>query len=317
MKKKILLGYKFLKEGFASLENDYELVYPETEYFNREDILNMIGDFEVLVPSFKFQTDKELMDKANNLKLIANFGVGYNNIDINYAAQKGITVTNTPNSVLEPTAELCFGLILTTARRISFYDRHIRTPKKLGWGLYDNPGVGLYGKTLGIYGMGRIGQAVARRALASGMKIVYYNRKPLSPDIEQKYDAHYVSFDELLSLSDVLSLNAPATPETFHLIGEKELRKMKTSAILVNTARGSLVDESALVDALNNNQILAAGLDVFENEPKITPALLDMENVVLTPHTGTQTIDGRLDMQQEVASNIIGFFNNEEISKVN
>lgn len=317
MKKKVLLGYNFLKEGFTSLESEYELVYPETQYFAKEEILEMIGDFDVFVPNFKFLTNKEIIDQAKNLKLIANFGVGYNNIDVDYAALKGIAVTNTPYSVLEPTAELCFALISTTARRISFYDRNIRIPKKLSWGLYDNPGVGLYGKILGIYGMGRIGQAVARRAVASGMKIIYHNRKSLSPDVEQQYNAQYVSFDELLAMSDILTLNAPATSDTYHLIGKKELEKMKQSAILINTARGSLVDELALVEALNAKQILAAGLDVFENEPKITPALLEMENVVLTPHTGTQTIEGRLDMQREVADNIIGFFNNEKISKVN
>jgi len=317
MKKKVLLGYKFLKEGFTSLEKDYELTYPDKEYFSRDEVLEKIAEFDVLVPSFKFQTDKEIIDAGTNLKLIANFGVGYNNIDVDYAAQKGITVTNTPHSVLEPTAELCFALMLATARRISFYDRHIRKPKELSWGLYDNPGVGLYSKTLGIYGMGRIGQAVARRALASGMKIIYHNRKPLPSGLEAQYNAHYVGFEELLSSSDVLTLHAPATPQTFHLISSDELKKMKPSAILINTARGSLVDELALAEALSSKQILAAGLDVFENEPKITPALLDLENVVLTPHAGTQTIDGRLDMQKEVSENITGFFTRSQISKVN
>lgn len=316
--KKVLLGYNFKPEGFSLLEKDYELVYPDKEYFQKEDVLNILDEFDVLVPSFKFQTNKEIIDKGSKLKLIANFGVGYNNIDTQYAASKGITVTNTPNSVLEPTAELCFSLMMATARRIAFYDRKLRDPdSKLSWGLYDNPGVGVYGKTLGIYGMGRIGQAVARRACASGMNIIYHNRRPLDKEIEAKYNARYVSFDELISCSDILSLNAPATPETFHLIGEKELCKMKTSAILINTARGALVDELCLVEALKSKEILAAGLDVFENEPKISPALLELDNVVLTPHAGTQTIEGRLDMQREVAQNIIGFFAGTEISKVN
>ncbi len=314
---KVLLGYKFHEEGFSKLGKDFELVYPKTEYFRREEILEQLPDFDVLVPSFKFLTDKEIIDTGVSLKLIANFGVGYNNIDVNYAAQKQITVTNTPYSVLEPTAELCFGLISTTARRISYYDRYIRIPHKLGWGLYDNPGVGLYGKTLGIFGMGRIGQAVARRAVASGMKIIYCNRKPLPKDIESLYNAEYVSFEQLLSDSDVLSLNAPASSETFHLIGKKELEQMKHSAILINTARGSLVDEDALADALYSGDILGAGLDVFEHEPKINLRLLDLDNVVLTPHAGTQTIEGRLDMQREVADNILGFFKGGSISKVN
>ncbi len=314
---KVLLGYRFHKEGFTDLTDDYELIYPQNEYFTKEEVLNLLPECEVLVPNFKFSTDREVIDKGKKLKLIANFGVGYNNIDVDYAAQKGITVTNTPHSVLEPTAELCFGLMLTAARRISFYDRNIRTPKKLSWGLYDNPGVGLYGKTLGIYGMGRIGQSVARKALAFGMNIIYHNRKPLPENIESEYNAKHVNFEELLSISDFVSLNAPATPETYHLISKDELSKMKNSAILVNAARGSLVDEEALADALISGKILGAGLDVYEHEPKINPRLLDLENVVLTPHAGTQTIEGRLDMQKEVASNIIGFFEGSEISKVN
>lgn len=314
---KVLLGYKFHKEGFSKLDKDFELIYPKTEYFGREEILEQLSDCDVLVPSFKFLTDREIIDAGANLKLIANFGVGYNNIDVNYATQKQITVTNTPYSVLEPTAELCFGLILATARRISYYDRHIRVPHKLGWGLYDNPGIGLYGKTLGVFGMGRIGQAVARRAVASGMKIIYCNRKPLPKDIEKLYNAEYVNFEQLLSTSDVLSLNAPATTETFHLIGRKELKQMKRSAILINTARGSLIDENALADSLSAGDILGAGLDVFEQEPKINLRLLELDNVVLTPHAGTQTIEGRLDMQKEVADNIFGFFKGSSISKVN
>jgi len=315
--KKILFGYNFRREGFSELEKDFELVFPEREYFRREEVFDKLDQFDVLVPSFKFLTDKEVIDKGANLKLIANFGVGYNNIDVAYAAEKGIVVTNTPNSVLEPTAELCFSLLVATARRIPYYDRHLRTEQGLSWGLYDNPGVGLYGKTLGIYGMGRIGQAIARRAIASGMEIVYHNRKPLEKDIESKYNARYVSFDELLAVSDFVSLNAPATSDTYHLIGEEELAKMKSSAILINTARGSLVDEKALIEALSNNTILAAGLDVYENEPRISPELKQLENVVLTPHAGTQTIEGRIDMQREVAENIQAFFYGGKISKVN
>ena len=315
--KKILLGYKFKKEGFSALESNFELVYPEKEYFGKEELFALLPEFDVLVPSFKFQIDKELIDRGCNLRLIANFGVGYNNIDIEYAASKGITVANTPTSVLEPTAELCFGLILSTARRIAFCDRHLRSQESLPWGLYDNLGVSVYGKTLGIYGMGRIGQAVARRAVASGMNILYHNRQPLAKDIEERYNARYVNFDELLTLSDFLSLNAPATKDTFHIISERELNMMKPSAILINTSRGTLVDESALIDALKQNKILGASLDVYENEPHFSPELRILENTVLTPHVGTQTYEARLSMQKEVVSNILGYFSGKEISKVN
>lgn len=315
--KKILMGYNFDRSGFKSLEGKFEMIYPEQEHFKREEILDRIADVDVLVPNFSFQTDSEIIETAKHLQLIANFGVGYNNIDVEYAAKKGITVTNTPTSVLEPTAELCFALLLATARRIGYYNNKLHAAERLGWGLYDDLGVGVYGKTLGIYGMGRIGQAVARRAVASGLKIIYCNRHRLDEKIEKLYNATYVDFDTLLAESDFLSLNAPATKDTFHLIGESEFKRMKSTSILINTARGILVDEKALVQALKNKEIFAAGLDVFENEPKITPELLTFENVVLTPHAGTQTYAGRIEMQEEVAKNIINFFEGGEIEKVN
>lgn len=165
--------------------------------------------------------------------------------------------------------------------------------------------------------MGRIGQAVARRAVASGMNIIYHNRHRLDASIEAKYNATYVDFEHLLKQSDILSLNAPATKETYHLIGEKELKLMQPTAILINTARGALVDEKALIAALRNNEIFGAGLDVFENEPKISPELREFDNVVLTPHAGTQTYAGRMDMEREVAKNILNFFEGKEINKVN
>ncbi|PXV61019.1 lactate dehydrogenase-like 2-hydroxyacid dehydrogenase [Dysgonomonas alginatilytica] len=317
MKKKVLSGHNFHREPFQILEDQFDVTYPSTGHFKKDQILDIIEEYEVFIPNFSFYTDKEIIDKAKNLKLIANFGVGYNNIDAEYAAQKGIAVTNTPNSVLEPTAELCFGLIHAVARRIGFYNNKLRTPEGLSWGLYDNPGIAIFGKTLGIYGFGRIGQAVARRAVAAGMDIIYHNRKPVAKGIEEQYNARYVSFEELLSQSDFISVNAPATPETYHIIDEKAISKMKPDAILINTSRGSTVDEAALIKALKNNRIFGAGLDVFENEPRINPEFLVLDNVVLTPHTGTQTIEGRYDMQREVAENIINFYNGGVISKVN
>lgn len=316
-RKKILFGYNFKREGFSALEKDFDLIFPTREHFRKEDILEIIEDFDVLVPNFSFKTDEEVIDKGEKLQLIANFGVGYNNIDVDYAAEKGVAVSNTPNSVLEPTAELCFGIMNAVARNIGFYNNKLRTPEGLSWGLYDNPGVAMYGKTLGIIGMGRIGQAVARRAVAAGMKIIYHNRRPLAPEMEKPYNAKYVSFDELLQTADFISLNAPATNETAKMIGERELEQMKPSAILINTSRGSLVDETALIRALKEKQIFAAGLDVYEKEPKINPELLTLDNVLLTPHAGTQTIEGRLDMQREVTENILNFFKGLPFSRVN
>ena len=315
--KKILMGYNFKREGFTELENKFDIIYPDNEHFKKQEVIDRIADIDVLVPNFSFKTDSEIIDAAKNLKLIANFGVGYNNIDVEYAAQKGIVVTNTPQSVLEPTAELCFALIMATTRRIGYYNNKLHNGEKLGWGLYDDLGMPLYGQTLGIYGMGRIGQAVARRAVASGMKIIYHNRHRLDTAIEEKYNATYVDFEHLLKQSDVISLNAPATADTFHLIGAEELKLMLPTAVLINTARGSLVDEKALIESLRNKEIFGAGLDVFENEPKISPELLGMDNVILTPHAGTQTYVGRMDMQREVAANILNFFAGGEINKVN
>lgn len=315
--KKILLGYNFKREGFVDLEGKFELIYPDKELFTKDELIEKIGNVDVLVPNFSFRTDELIIDAGKNLKLIANNGVGYNNIDVEYAAKKGIVVTNTPHSVLEPTAELCFGLMLAVARKIAYYSHKLHNKERLDWGLYGDLSMPLYGQTLGIYGMGRIGQAVARRAIASGMKVIYHNRHPLDKSIEDKYNARYVDFDTLLKESDFISLNAPATTDTFHIIGEAEFKKMKPSAILVNTARGALVDEKALIIALKNNEIYGAGLDVFENEPKISPELFDLDNAVLTPHAGTATYAARIDMQKEIANNIMNFFEGKEINRVN
>ena len=318
MKKKILFAYSYHREIFKDLEKDFDLTYPPREgSFKREEILEMIADYDVLIPNFSFFTDKEIMDKASKLKLIANYGVGYNNIDVDYAAQKGIVVTNTPNSVLEPTAELCFALMSAVARKIGYSNNKLRTPEGVGWKLYDNLGITMFGKTLGIYGMGRIGQAIARRAIAAGMKIIYHNRTRLDSKIEEQYNAKYVSFDDLLSQSDFLSLNAPATKDTYHLIDKSALDKMKPRSILVNTARGTLINEVDLIEALKKQQIFGAGLDVFETEPKINPVFFELDNVVLTPHAGTQTLESRHDMQREVMYNILSFYKGKKISQVN
>ena len=315
--KKVLITYKLSPEITKELDGKVEYVMPNKSGFRREEVLEMIDDFNVLIPNFSFYTDKEIMDRGTKLELIANYGVGYNNIDVDYAKQKGIAVTNIPHSVTEPTAEFAFALLLAAGRKIGFYDRKLRTPEGLRWGLYDDQGMPIYGKSLGIIGMGRIGQALARRAIASGMSIMYNNRNRLDKSIEDKYNARYVSLETLLRESDYISLNAPATKETKHMIGKKELEMMKESAVLINTARGSLIDEAALAHALKENQIWAAGLDVYENEPKILPALLELDNVVLAPHAGTKTSEARDEMALEVIENILGFyFDSYPVSRV-
>lgn len=318
-KVKILFGYSFNREGFAHLEDQFELIYPTESKFTNEEIIKLLPGVQVLVPNFsaKSYVGKEVIDAGVDLKIICNYGVGYDNIDVQYAASKGIAVTNTPTAVLEPTAELAFAHILATARMVGYFNTKLHNKESVDWSLFGDLGLPVYGTTLGIFGMGRIGQAVARRAVASGMKIIYHNRKRLDESIEEKYNAKYVDFETLLAESDFLSLNAPSTADTKHVIGVDELKKMKRTAILINTARGALVDEKALIEALKAKEIAGAGLDVYENEPKISPELLEMYNVVLTPHIGTKTMAYRLDMQREVAKNIINFFAGGQIDKVN
>ncbi len=317
--KRILSAYRLRDEGLKELEGKYEIVLPkEKSHFSKEEVLELIPDAEVFIPAFNFYTDKEIMDRGTKLELIANYGVGYNNIDVDYATKKGIVVTNIPNSVTEPTAEFAFGLLLATARRIAYYDRKIRTPEGVSWGMYGEAGLPVFGKTLGIIGMGRIGQALARRAVASGMKIIYHNRHRLDEAIEKLYDAAYVSFETLLKEADFVSLNAPSTPETIHLIGERELNMMKPTAVFINTARGNMVDEKALAKALKEGKIWGAGLDVFENEPHVLPELLELDNVVLTPHAASKTLEYRHNMAVEMVRNIIGFYEGTyPVSRVN
>ena len=318
MKKKVLITYNLFREGFEKLAAEFDLIFPVEKVFSKEELFVHIKDCDALLSMFNLPVNKELIDAGKNLKIIANYGVGYNNIDINYASQKGIVVTNTPDPVIEPTAELAFALMAAVARRIPECDRKLRQKDAIKWGTLENLGVGLYGKTLGIIGMGRIGQAIARRALAFGMKIFYHNRNRLNLETEQTYKATYLSFDDLLASSDYISLNMPLSDDTYHLIGENELNQMRKGTILVNTARGAVVDEKALVRSLQSGHLGGAALDVYEHEPLITPELLTMDNVVLAPHNGTATIDGRNAMSRYASENIIRFFHGEApLSRVN
>ena len=307
--KKVLVTYDMFREGFKELESKYKVVFPQGRDFTYEEVYEMIPEFDVLCSMFDFPVNKELMDRAANLKIVSNYAVGYNNIDVAYALQKGITVTNTPDPVTAPTANIALGLILDTARRITECDRKLRMlGHDMKVGVLENLGVSVTGQTLGIIGMGRIGKALCKRAVACGMQVVYNNRRRLYIEEETKLGVTYVSKEELLDTSDFVSLNAPYTPDTYHIIGEAELSRMKPSAILINTARGPLVDEHALVKALQEGKIHGAGLDVFEFGDYPLPELLEMDNVVLTPHIGTQTMDTRVEMAEVVCRNVMGFF---------
>ena len=305
---KILVTYDMFREGFTELESRYDVTFPEGRDFTYEEVLEMIPEYDVLCSMFNFPVNKELVDAAPNLKMVANYAAGYNNIDVAYCVEKGITVANTPHPVIAPTANIALGLMLDVARRISECDRKLRKEgSNMKVTVLDNLGIGITGKTLGIIGMGNIGKALAKRANACGMEVIYHNRRQLYADEESDLNVTYVSKEELLVQADFVSLNAPYTPETYHIIGEAELKQMKPSAVLINTARGPLVDEKALVQALKEGTIHGAGLDVFEFGDHPLPELLEMDNVVLVPHIGTQTWETRIEMAQAVCNNVIGF----------
>ncbi len=285
-------------EGFASLSG--HTLYAPLEEAN------------VLVSTFDKPVTREMIMSAPHLKLVANFGVGFNNIDLEACRERGIRVTNTPNPVIEPTAELAFALMHAVARRTAEFDRKLREGKAEPFGVMNNLSHSLYGKTLGIIGMGRIGQALARRALASGMTVIYHNRRPIPQSILESRlpnpdSINYVSMETLLQTADFVSLNLPYTPEVRHIIDGKALRMMKSTAYLINTARGAHVDELALVKALKEGEIAGAAMDVYEHEPQITLELLRMDNVVLSPHTGTGTWEGRIAMCENVCDNILAW----------
>lgn len=308
---KILVTYDIPREPFKNLPTDWEITFPEGEKLTKEEIIRMLPEYDILLAIFSRPIDKEIIDSGKKLKLISNYGVGYNNIDIQYARKKGITVCNTPESVCNPTAELCMALLLGIARRIGEFDRRIRTEKEGMWGVMKNLGYGLKGKTLGIIGMGHIGQNVACKAAAFGMNILYYNRKTEVPGYKK------TDLDSLLKESDFISIHTPLTEATHHLIGERELGLMKKTAFLINTARGAVIDEEVLSRFLEKRQIAGAALDVFEREPHITELLYSLDNVILVPHIGTATYDGRIAMAQEALDNIRNYLNGKPTNVVN
>jgi lactate dehydrogenase-like 2-hydroxyacid dehydrogenase len=312
--KKILVTYHMFREGFEELEQRYEVTFPPegNRDFSYGEILERIPGYDALCSMFDFPVNRELIDRGVRLQLVANYAAGYNNIDVAYAQQKGLTVTNTPDPVTNPTANLALCLLLDTARRVSECDRKLRRlGREMKIGVLENLGMPVSGKTLGIIGMGGIGKALCRRARACGMEVIYHNRRRLDAAEETHWGATYATFDELLTQADFVSLNAPYTPETHHIIDEQALRRMKPTAILINTARGPLVDEQALIRALREGEIHGAGLDMFEFGDHPSPELLTLENVVLTPHIGTQTMHTRIEMARAVSNNVIGFFEND------
>lgn len=268
----------------------------------KEDILNVADVYDAIIPVSGAKIDSDVCQKlASRCKIIAGHGVGYNNIDVDAATKLGIWVTNTPNVVTNATADLAFSLLCTVSRRICECDKFVRAGHT-EWGPINMLGTQISGKTLGVIGAGRIGYGVAKRATGFDMTILYVDTNPNKAFDE--LGAKRVTKEELLKQSDFITLHVPLTSETKHYISKPELDSMKKSAILINCSRGPVVDEAALIDALKNGTIKAAGLDVFEYEPKVSPELFELENVVLTPHIGTSTLETRISMGEMCANNI-------------
>ncbi|WP_332602300.1 2-hydroxyacid dehydrogenase [Arthrobacter sp. S2(2024)] len=284
-----------------------------SESIGREELLHRVAGADAVVSLLTERIDAELLDAAGpQLKVVANVAVGYDNIDVPACTERGIVATNTPGVLTEATADIAMGLVLMVTRRLGEGERLIRSGQAWKWGMFFLLGSSLQGKTLGVVGMGGIGQATARRAKAFGMEIVYQSRSELDPVIAAELGARRVDLDELLTVSDVVSLHCPYGPATHHLIGAEQLAAMKSSAFLVNTARGPIVDEAALASALREGVIAGAGLDVFEREPQVHPELLDLENVVLVPHLGSATVETRTAMAMLAADNALAVLSGEQ-----
>jgi glyoxylate reductase len=306
MKPKVLVTHRLLPEAIAYLREhvDFE-VGTQEPFLQKDELLKRVEDKEGILPLLTASIDRDVMDAAPLLKIIANCAVGYDNIDIEYAREKGIMVTNTPGVLTETTADLSWALILAVARKIPQADAFTRAKKYLGWELDLFLGKEITGKCLGIIGMGRIGKAIAQRAMGFQMKVLYTDPKEVPEEDKKKYEASCVSLDELLRTADVVTVHTTLNPQTHHLLSRDEFRLMKRDAILVNVSRGPVVDEAALAEALEEGQIWGAGLDVYEREPEIEKRLLSLENIVLLPHIGSATYETRLKMATMAVKNLV------------
>lgn len=307
---KVLITHSLPEEGLKELREKFNIIMPKSGHINQEMLDTHIKDCDAILCTYAFKVRKEIIEKAKKLKIIANFGVGIDNIDIEYAKSKNISVTNSPGNSDIPVAELTVALILDLMRKVTFNDRKMKeaAPDNI-INVTSNLGNTVSGKKLGLVGIGKIARSVARIASVLGMKIIYHNRRRLSAEEEHSLNIEWKdSLESLLHEADIVSLHIPATNENKHIIGAGEFAIMKDSAYIVNTARGSLIDEEALVCSLNNGKISGAALDVFENEKNINPKLFGCKNIILSPHNGTGTIEARIGNTLTASSNIINFF---------
>lgn len=307
---KIFITSNVPKNIYDALEKDFELInYHDSNIpLTKDEIKKGIKDADILACPLSDKITSDIIDSAPNLKLIANYGAGYDNIDVDYAKKKGIIVTNAPSpSSAISTSELAFAIMIASSRQIVQGERELRKGNFLGWRPTYFLGSQLYGKTLGIIGMGHIGTNLAHRAVGFGMKVIYYSRTR-KKDIENQ-NIVYMEKDDVIKNADFLSLHTAFVPELKHMISTREFEMMKKTATLINAARGPLVDEKALYEALKNHTIRAAALDVYEFEPKVTDGLLELDNIVLCPHLGNATYEARGEMGQAVYENCMDFKN--------
>lgn len=306
LKKRVLVTRKLPDEAMRLLNEHCEVeLNPEDRVMTEDEIIQGLKDKEGLLCLLTDTINARIMDSAKSLKVISNYAVGFNNIDVKAATERRILVTNTPGVLTETTADLTWTLLMATARRVVEADRFMRGGKYKGWGPMLFLGGDIYGKTLGLIGMGRIGSAVAQRAAGFDMRVLYHDINRLSEDEEKSLNIEYAGIDEILSNADFVSLHVPLVPSTRHLIGARELSLMKPTSYLINTSRGPVVDEKALVEALRSREIAGAGLDVYENEPKMAPGLAELDNVVLLPHIASASVATRTKMGTMAVENLV------------
>ena len=306
MKPKVLVTREVFDETLAFLAQHCEVESnQEDRALDPEALARRLADKDGVMCALTDRIDDKLLARCPKLKVVANIAVGYNNIDLAACTARGVMATNTPGVLDDSTADLAWALMLGAARRLTELERRVRAGEWTGWRLKQWLGVDVHHATLGIFGLGRIGQAIARRAAGFEMKVLYHNRKRAAPEIERRCNAGYATKEELLRQSDFVVLQVPYSPETHHMIGARELSLMKPTAILVNSTRGGVVDDVALIAALRSGVIRAAGLDVFENEPRLNPEFMRLDNVVLMPHIGSSTEATRRAMAMTAARNLV------------
>lgn len=311
---RVVVTRRIPESAVALLRDAAEVwVSPHDRALTRGELLEAVAGADALVTMLHDRIDRQILDAAGpQLRCIANVAVGYDNVDVDAASEHGVIVTNTPGVLTDATADLAMALILAVTRRLGEAERLLRAGTPWSWDMFFMLGTELAGKTLGVIGLGSIGQATARRALAFGMSVAYSGRHRATEEVERSLGgARYLELEQLLAEADVVSIHCPLTPGTRHLIDAERLQQMRPSAYLVNTSRGPIVDEPALVEALRTGQIAGAALDVFEHEPEVHPGLLELENVVLAPHLGSATIETRTAMAVLAARNAIAALNGD------